>query len=222
MIRNAPGLVGLTVSLTLLAPVTGFSQVAKASGKLVVSGRSGDAPVVSVDGKLYVDITSLARLTNGALSFQDHQVTLTLPGSAAPHNEEPNKNTFSKGFLNAGIEAMTDIREWRVTIAQAVQSNYPITEESVGPYRRAAESRVAMVSAATVTDADRNAFGLISGELANMQKLSDKYVRLRKNLTYVPPDALSDDDLNQQIVSCGHGLASLAASGQFQEVTACR
>jgi hypothetical protein len=35
------------------------------------------------------------------------------------------------------------------------------------------------------------------------------------------PESLDNDPLNQQILDCARGLASLAAGGQFQDVSAC-
>ena len=58
-------------------------------------------------------------------------------------------------------------------------------------------------------------------EFGKMQTLSDKYLALRKSLTYIAPDSLDKDPLDQQILSCARGLSSMAASGQFEDVPAC-
>jgi hypothetical protein len=39
--------------------------------------------------------------------------------------------------------------------------------------------------------------------------------------TFVSPDSLDSDPLNQQIQNCAHGVASLTASGQFVDVASC-
>jgi hypothetical protein len=54
-----------------------------------------------------------------------------------------------------------------------------------------------------------------------MAKLSDKYVNARANLTYISPDALATDSLNQRIITCGHALGAMAASGQFSDDSSC-
>ena len=54
-----------------------------------------------------------------------------------------------------------------------------------------------------------------------MQKLSDKYLVMHTSMTYAPSDALEDDPLDRQIVSCARSLASLVVGGQFQEVSTC-
>src|SRR5208282_6151933 len=60
-----------------------LSQAAQQNGALIVSGQPGQTPVLQINGKSYVDIEALARLTNGSLSFKGNQVTLTLPASTA-------------------------------------------------------------------------------------------------------------------------------------------
>ncbi|MGA7922247.1 MAG: hypothetical protein WCA38_21490 [Candidatus Acidiferrales bacterium] len=71
--------------------------------------------------------------------------------------------------------------------------------------------RLAQLAAST--DADHSAYQLLSNEFQNMSQLTDKYLAQRANLTYLPPDALPNDDLNQKIVACGHALGSMAESG---------
>ena len=54
-----------------------------------------------------------------------------------------------------------------------------------------------------------------------MVKLTDKYVAARSNLTYISPDALQNDGLNQRFVACGRSLGAMAASGQFVDDGSC-
>ncbi len=209
----------------LLAPLSCYSQAPAQSGSLLIAGHADKAPVVQISGKSYVDIESLARVTNGSISFQGNQITLTLPGSgtaiAAPTASPPPKPGFSKDFLRAGIEEMAVIREWRIAIVNAVQNNYPVAEEWVSGHRRTADSKLQLVSAAASTDSDRSGLALLSNEFNNMQKLSDKYLAMHKSLTYISPDAFDNDPLDQQVLDCSRGLASLAASSQFEDVAAC-
>jgi hypothetical protein len=54
-----------------------------------------------------------------------------------------------------------------------------------------------------------------------MQKLSNKILAARKNMNYIPTDALKDDPLDQKILNCARSLASMAASGQFLDDGSC-
>jgi hypothetical protein len=209
----------------LLASGSGLAQVAGQSKTLTVAGYPGQAPVIQANGKSYVEIESLARITGGSITFRASQTILTLPASAAnpptPETSQPAKSGFSKEFLRAGIEEMTVIREWRVAIVNAIQNNYPVMEDWVARYRSTANAKLALVSTALLTDSDRNGVSLFTGEFGNMQKFSDTYLALHKSQTYVPPDSLDNDPLDRQILDCAHGLAALIVGGQFQDVATC-
>jgi hypothetical protein len=183
--------------------------------------------VIQKDGKSYVDIESLARLTNASLSFKGNQITLTLPTSApsapaasAAASSSPN-SAFSKDFLKAAVEAMAVIREWRSALFNAVQNGYPITDDSVNGYRAQATTNIRLAFVAVSTDADRNAFQLLNNESENMRKLSDKIVAAHQDLQNISPDALKNDPLNQQILGCARSLVAMATSGQFQDDGSC-
>jgi hypothetical protein len=218
----------LLMQLAFVAvPALALSQAAQPNGTLIVSGQSGQVPVVQINGKSYVDVEALARLINGSLGFKGNQITLTLPASTAgtpttptPASQPANPG-FSKEFLKAGIEEMTVIREWRGALVNAVQNGYPVSDEFVAGYRGQAATNLRLASVAVSTDSDRDAFQLLSNEFDNMQKLSDKILAARKNMNYISPDALKDDPLDQKILSCARALASMAASGQFQDDGSC-
>ena len=213
---------------TLLAMAgLGLSQAVQQSGVLVVSGQPGQARVVQINGKSYVDIEALARITSGSLSFGGNQITLTLPssGAVAPATpasvSQPANSGFSKDFMKAGIEAGSTIREWRTALSSAVQNGYPVTADFVAGYRGQAATNLRLASVAASTDSDRNAFQLLSNEFDNMQKLSNKILAARQDMSYISADALKDDPLNQQILNCARSLAAMAASGQFQDDGSC-
>jgi len=211
------------LALLLLLPELGLSQVSPRKTTLTVKGYPGSAPVIQVGGKSYVEIESLARLTNSSVSFKADQITLTLAtpvaSPAVAQTDPPTK--LSKGLLQAGIEEMTVIEEWRTAVVNAVHNNNPIAEDLLDGYRRNADSKLAVASTTVVTDADRSVFLFLKNEFNNMQKLSAQYLATRKSLTYISPDSLDNDALNQQIQNCAQGLTSLTASGQFQDVATC-
>lgn len=199
---------------------------------LAITGYSGQVPAVQMNGKTYVDIDALARLTHGTLSFQPRQITLTLPpsssavpsASVAPESKAA-KQGFSPDFLRAAIEEMTEIREWRIAIVNAVQTNNPVAEDWVANFRRAAESKLTLASAAAnsaaATESDRKALELLRNVFNNMRQLSDTFVTMRKNMTYTSPDSFDNNPLDHKILSCARSLASMAASNQFQDDSSC-
>src|SRR6476661_3098279 len=110
-------MLAVAVAVTGLVVVPGMvlSQSVEESRTFLINGQAGQAPVVRMQGKSYVELEALARLTHGALSFSGNQVTLTLPGTGPTATTiAGEKSEFSREFLRAGIEEMAVIREWRI------------------------------------------------------------------------------------------------------------
>jgi hypothetical protein len=192
----------------------------------LVSGHTGEAPVIQKDGKSYVDIESLARLTNGSLSFKGNQIILTLsPASSAappaPQAARAANSAFSKDFLKASVDAMSAIREWREALLTAIQNGTLVTSDFVAPYRAKATNNVRLAFVAVSTDADHNAFQLLNNQMDKMRQLNDKVLAEHENAQNISPDDLKNDPLNQQIVSCARSLVAMAGSGQFQDDGSC-
>jgi hypothetical protein len=218
---------GLMLATLLAMPGLCSSGTVQQNGVLVVNGQPGQTPVLQINGKSYVDIEALARLTNASLGFKGNQLTLTLPSSAesvptttAPAGQPANSG-LSKDFMKAGIEAGSTIREWRTALSSAIQNGYAVTDDFVARYRDQSVTSLRLASVAASTDSDRNALQLLTNVLDNMQKLSNKILAARQNMNYFSADALRDDPLNQQILNCARSLASMAASGQFQDDGSC-
>jgi hypothetical protein len=225
--REKPLCAGWVLIMLLGVSALVLSQAGQQNGILLVSGHPGQAPVLQVNGKSYVDIEALARLASGSLKFSGNQIILTLPDSGGdspttPPDTQAASPGFSKEFMKAGIEEMTVIREWRSALVNAVQSGFPLTDEIVARFRGQALASDAMTSAAASTDSDRSAYELVGKVLDKTQKLSDKVVVARKNLNYMSADTLKNDPLFQQILNCTHSLSSMAATGQFQDDGSCR
>ncbi|MFZ0579850.1 MAG: hypothetical protein WAN72_00140 [Candidatus Acidiferrales bacterium] len=233
MRRRRKSLAYLLATLFLVVPDIGLSQNVNQSRTLIINGQSTAVPVVQLNGRSYVDLESLANAVNGSLSSAGGQIAFSMPlGSAAaappataatPASSAPPAPNpgFSKGFLNAGIEAAATLREWHTALASAIQNGYPVTDAMLAPYRAQATTNLRLVSVALSTDSDRNAYQLLSNEFQNMVKLTDKYVAARANMNYVSPDALQNDDLNRRFVACGHSLGAMAASGQYVDDGSC-
>ena len=220
-------------ALFLVVPGIGLSQNVNQNRTLIINGQSTQVSVVQVNGRTYVDLAALASAVNGSLISDGNQIALSVPvGSATPAPPPaaatsaslaaPASNPgFSRGFLNAGIEAAATIREWHTALASAIENGVPVTAGILAPYRAQATTNLRLVSTALSTDSDRNAYQLLNNEFQNMAKLADKYVAKRANLSYIATDALQNDNLNQRFVACGHSLGAMAASGQFVDDGSC-
>jgi hypothetical protein len=220
--------------LLLLLPIAAGAQETQGvqeNSTLSVQGLPGEAPVIQSKGRSYVDVEGLARITRGTLGFRGSRIVLTLPqntgarGAPPPRSEPPSppppKPGFSKDFLRASIEAMTVIREWRSAIDYAVRSNNPVSARLVSPYYLAAQSKMALAASAATSDSDRNTVPLLQSVFGKMQSLSDRFVQMNESVSYVRPDALDNDPLDQQILACAQGLGAMEAGGQFEDVPTC-
>src|SRR5258708_37520005 len=55
--------------------------------RLEVNGKTMESPVVQIGGRSYVDVETLAQITNGVVAVQPDRIVLTIPtaaSSAAP------------------------------------------------------------------------------------------------------------------------------------------
>jgi hypothetical protein len=194
---------------------------------LVVTGHPGELPVVEMGGHFYVNIEALTRLANGSLSFRGNQIVLTLPapGASTPasnlETNQPGASGFSKDFLKAAIEGMAGIREWRSALINAIRQGNSVTEDWVGTFRGQAQQNLRLVSLEASTESDRSALQLLTSEFNNMNKLSDRFVEANKSRTYVSPNVLDNDPLDQKILNCAHSLAAMASNNQFVDDGSC-
>jgi len=222
-----------TAALLLVVPSGALSQGASPKRTLIINGQSTQVPVIQLSGQSYVGLEALADAVHGSLSYSGSMVALSVPiasatSPTAPAPEAPasahgmaSSPGFSRGFLNAGIEQMSTLREWHTALVTAIQNGIPLSAGLLAPYRAQATTNLRLASVAATTPSDRSAYQLLSNEFQNMANLSDKYISKRANMSYIAPDALEHDDLNQSIIACGHSLGAMAASGQFIDDGSC-
>jgi hypothetical protein len=218
---------GCLFLLVLFIPGLALSQAVQQIRTLVVNGQPEQVKIMEIDGRAYVDLESLARITNGTLGFSGKQTTLTLPSSAAGAalaavpSIPPANSGFSKEFLRAAIEEMALIREWRSALVNSIENNYPVQQGWMESYRGRAATSLGLASVAASTDSDRSAAQLLSNEFDNMKVLSVNLLGERKMMHIVSPENLNDDPVNQNILTCARSLASMAVGGQFVDDPSC-
>ncbi len=231
---------GWILALVLAVTVLALTLAAQQTGSLAVTGYQGQAQVIQVQGRNYVDVDSLARLTRGSISFNGNQIVLTLGGSAAAGSAQAPMQTqsqpdaqaaapapssppgFSKGFITSGTEAMAQVREWHTALRIAIEQGVPINDQWLGKYAAQARESLRLASVAISTDSDRSAYPFLTHEFNNMKSLSDEYVQMTKNMNYIPPTSLQDDPINQRFVACAHSLSSMASTNQFIDDGSCQ
>jgi hypothetical protein len=201
--------------------------LAEETSPLLIEGPQGQARVIHLKGKNYVEIDELARITGGSLRFMGNEIILVLPGSgdASSQTIQPTPAPpvgLTRPFLNAGIEAVREILEWNAALKTAIAWDCPLSDESFGNFSRQVQSSLKHAEAAASTDTDQKAVPLLTDEFNNMRALTDKYLKMTAHRDYIAPDSLNNDPLEQKVLTCWRSLDSMASSGQFVDDGSCQ
>jgi hypothetical protein len=215
----------------LMSAVIGLAQTEAQRETLSVQGYQGQARIIRNQGRVFVDVEELARITKGSLSFEEDRIILTLAPSdvSEPARDSGGKSGFSPAFIRAAIEAMASIREWGGMLQVIVENGYPVGKAMAGNTIRAYQGRaadsVALASAAASTDDDHLGLELLRNEFNNVQAWAENFVDARNSLNAAglstSENPLKDDEDAQKIIHCGQFLAQMFAGGAFQDDAAC-
>jgi hypothetical protein len=212
--------------MILLLPL--LVLAAQETGALLIEGQRGQARVIQVQGKSYVEVEGLARITGGSLRFAGNQIILTLPSGGNTQQTEQSAPAprpvvgLYRPFLTAGIETMREILEWHAFLKTGIERGYPLSNVWFGNFRRQIQSSLKQAEAAASTDMDQRALPLLTNELNTMGALTDKYLKITASRDYLAPDSLNSDPLDQKLLTCWQSLASMASSNQFVDDGSCQ
>ena len=129
----------LMLAVILLLPL--LKLVAQETSSLLIEGPQGKTTMIQVQGKNYVEVNELARITGGSLRFARNQIILTLPVSGDTSSQTSQSAPtqivgLSRPFLAAGIETMRQILEWHAALKAAIERGYPLSDAWIGNFRR--------------------------------------------------------------------------------------
>src|SRR4029077_3180555 len=102
-------------------------QVTQKTQTLVINGQTGQAAVIHVDGRAYVDLTALAQIANWSVRFKANRIVVSpapspasAPETAGPPTQDDD-SSLSRDFRRAGMEAIAQMREWTSPLSYAIQ-----------------------------------------------------------------------------------------------------
>jgi hypothetical protein len=224
MRRNAIQTSVMLVTILLLPLLI---LVAEETSSLLIEGPQGQTRAIQVQGKNYVDVDEIARITGGSVRFLGNRIILTLPGSGDASTQAVQSAPtppvgLSRAFLGAGIETMREILEWHAAFKSAIERGYPLSDEWLGNFRRRIQASLKHAEAVASTETDQKAVPLLINESNNMGALTDRYLRITANRDYIAPASLSSDPLEQKLLTCWHSLESMASSNQFVDDGSCQ
>jgi hypothetical protein len=224
----------LLVFAAVLSGAT-FGQTQLEQRNVVVNGQSGKADVIDQNGRLFVDVSALASIGKGSVSFGGPGIVLILPAGAsgtasssaspAATAQPANSSALSQEFMKAAIEEIARLREWATTLASAIRGGYGVTDEWVNGYRDQASQSLQLAEAEASTDGDRNAVQLLRSVFNLVQQWSDQLVAAKKSMDTAKyttsPNALREDPLSQKLITCGHFLTQMLGSATFHDDASC-
>src|SRR5260370_31954492 len=108
--RNPQRLVLLGLAFLFVAVL--FAQ-GPSDKKLLVNGQNTGETVLQSEGRFYVDIETLARITSGTVTVEPTQIVLTIPGANSDTSFPKTTDALSKEFGSAASLASAAMQEWK-------------------------------------------------------------------------------------------------------------
>jgi hypothetical protein len=217
---------------------------------LVVNGKSAGPAVRQIDGRSYVDIQTLAEVTNGVVTIERHRIVLTIPASdsgatasAAPANAAPASTGpadasaapartaptqppqgLSRDFASAAIAALAEMREMRGAVRTMVTYGLAVSDTWAQDDQGRVMTGLRQAQVAATTEDDLHALQLLENEAAKLASWADSVFAARQALNgamTVDPNALQNDPALAKIRGCGQFLNAMLVSGAFADDPSC-
>jgi hypothetical protein len=214
--------------LVLLGLAFSFVAVLLAQGpsdkRLLVNGKNTGVTLLQADGRFYVDVETLARITRGTVTVEPTQVVLTIPRASADVSSPQTTDELSKEFVSAAVVALAEMKEWKGALQMMITYGFAIDGSGAQIYREQAETSLTQAMVAASTNADRSALQLLSNEFAHLAKWESDVIADREALNSaktLDPNALQDDPALTKISSCGRFLNNMLVSRTFADNPSC-
>jgi hypothetical protein len=194
--------------------------------KLEVNGKTMDSPVVEIGGRSYVDVETLAQITNGVVAVQPDRIVLTIPRASpsAPPPAAPPPDALSREFAREAIGLLAEMREWRGAIGTTRSYNVPFVGTWPQDYHDRVEADLQRVAVAAVTPGDQQALQLLGNEFDNLSNWANSVIAERQALNAtktVDPNMMQNDQALRKLSECSNFLSGMLVSGTFADNPAC-
>jgi hypothetical protein len=183
---------------------------------LVVNGKTSATALRVIDGRSYVDIETLAQITNGVLTFEANRVMLTIP--VASSNAIPSHAALglSSNFAKAAIASLAEMKEWQGALRAMVTYGLATGGDWASSYQDEVMTGLEQATAAASTDSDRAALQLLGNQFANLASWASTLIAERQGLDgakTLDPNSLKNDPALAKISECSRFLGAMLVSG---------
>jgi len=199
-----------------------------ANKTLVVNGKTASAGVRQINGRLYIDLETLAQATNAVFTVEPRRVVLNIPpsdaGAVATDDAAQNSQRLSRDFSSAAISALAAMREWRVAVRAMILYGLAVSDTWVQAYHQQTLDALRQAGVVASAEADKNALQLLSDEADMMTAWANQVDAARQELNgarTVDPNTLKDDPTLAKIQRCSQFLNSMILSGSFNDDPGC-
>jgi hypothetical protein len=200
----------------------------KPTKALVLNGKTAASGVVQINGHSYVDVETVAQMTNGVVSVEPNRVVLTIPvpppAPPAAALPPPPPSGLSKDFASASVAVLAEMREWRGAIGTMITYGLVVSDAWTHDYHDRVEASLGQAAVAATTDSDQNALPLLQNEFDKLTAWSNDVLKARQTLNgakTVDPDALKNDPALASITACSRFLNGMIVSGTFSDSPSC-
>jgi hypothetical protein len=194
---------------------------------LVVNGKNVGAQLKVIDGRSYVDVETLAQVTNGTVTVEPNRIVLTIPvasTAAATSAAPPPPEGLSRDFASAAVSSLADMREWRGAISTMITYGLAVSASWSTDYHDRVDVDLSQAAVAATTDSDRNALSLLRNEFEKLTAWANETFAARQALNgakQIDPNALKNDPSLAAITNCSRFLNGMIVSGTYTDNAAC-
>src|SRR5260370_16194260 len=142
--RNPQRLVVLGFALLFVAVLIAKGPSDK---KLLDNGQNTGETVLQSEGRFYVDIETLARITSGTVTVEPTQIVLTIPEANSDTSSPETTDALSKEFVSAAIVALADMKEWKGALRTMITYGLAVDHLWAPTNREQAETSLAHTAA---------------------------------------------------------------------------
>src|SRR5260370_41315442 len=177
--RNLQRLVLLGFAFSFVAIL--FAQGASGK-KLLVNGKNTGVTVLQAEGRFYVDIETLARITSGTVTVEPTQIVLTMPRANSDASSPQTTDVLSKEFVSAAIVTLADMKEWKGALRTMITYGLAVDGAWAQTYREQGETSLTQGALEAATNADPSALQLLNNQFAHLAEWESDVFADRKTL----------------------------------------